>query len=156
MSNLGRIFSTKHLGKYFKGQFHIFSHAEVFKKAYTSNDGYYWPTLDHLHNLNLRNRFPHNMHQIFTKSLFNALSAHTHSHIHWKFATLQWDIVIKIAQDGIAKQYTNLLNEPYDVISKVIQKEWGEDDTLETFFLKIKKIHLYRLTLNYFHITASQ
>lgn len=116
MLNMGRIFSTKHLGKYFKGQFHIFSHAEVFKKAYTSNDGYYWPALDHLHNLNLRNRFPHNMHQISTKSLFNALSAHTHSHIHWKFATLQWDIVIKIAQDGIAKQYTNLLNEPYDVI----------------------------------------
>lgn len=32
MLNMGRIFSTKHLGKYFKGQFHIFSHAEVFKK----------------------------------------------------------------------------------------------------------------------------
>lgn len=42
------------------------------------------------------------------------------------------------------------------LFSKVIQKEGGEDDTLETSFIKIKKIHLYRLTINYFHITASQ
>lgn len=39
------------------------------------------------------------------------------------------------------------------LFSKVIRKEGGEEDTLETFF---KKIHLYRFTLNYFHITASQ
>lgn len=42
------------------------------------------------------------------------------------------------------------------LFSKVIWKEGGEEDTLETFFLKIEKIHLYRFTLNYFHITASQ
>lgn len=42
------------------------------------------------------------------------------------------------------------------LFSKVIRKEGGEEDTLETFFLKILKIHLYRFTLNYFHITASQ
>lgn len=42
------------------------------------------------------------------------------------------------------------------LFSKVIRKEGGEEDTLETFFFKILKIHLYRFTLNYFHITASQ
>lgn len=42
------------------------------------------------------------------------------------------------------------------LFSKVIWKDGGEEDTLETFFFKIKMIRLYRLTLNYFHITASQ
>lgn len=42
------------------------------------------------------------------------------------------------------------------LFSKVIRKEGGEEDTLETFFKKNLKIHLYRFTLNYFHITASQ
>lgn len=42
------------------------------------------------------------------------------------------------------------------LFSKVIRKEGGEEDTLETFFKQILKIHLYRFTLNYFHITASQ
>lgn len=32
------------------------------------------------------------------------------------------------------------------LFSKVFRKEGGEEDTLETFFKKILKIHLYRFT----------